>query len=165
MRIGVISDTHIPVKAKHIPHEILGAFKKVEMVIHAGDMVDLQAIEELRSVCANVVAVSGNMDNEEVKNKYPDKLLLTLGKFKVALMHGFGAPQELPRILKDVFKQDKPDMIIFGHSHNPMNEKIGGTIFFNPGSATDKINAAYNSYGIIEIDDKIDAKIIRLENG
>ncbi|PIQ84899.1 MAG: hypothetical protein COV73_06465, partial [Candidatus Omnitrophica bacterium CG11_big_fil_rev_8_21_14_0_20_43_6] len=53
-------------------------------------------------------------------------------------------------VLKDAFKEDGCDLIIFGHSHKSMNEKIGKILFFNPGSATD-IFAAYNSYGIIEL--------------
>ena len=76
MKIGVISDTHIPDKTEHIPQEILNAFKQVDMVVHAGDMVDLQAIEELKSVCKRVVAVAGNMDRESVRKKYPVKMTL-----------------------------------------------------------------------------------------
>jgi len=64
--------------------------------------------------------------------------------------------------LTEAFKNDKVDLIIFGHSHCGLNEKKGGILFFNPGSATDKVFAPYNSYGIIEINDKIKATIIRI---
>lgn len=162
MKIGVISDTHIPDKSERIPQEILNAFKQVDMVVHAGDMLDLEVINELNSVCAKIVAVAGNMDHEAVKRKYPLKELLDVEGFKIGIMHGWGAPLTLTEVLKDAFKADKPDVIIFGHSHKPMNEQIGGTLFFNPGSATDAA-AQYNSYGIIEIKGgRIDAKIIRI---
>ncbi len=150
MKIGVIADTHIPDRTEHIPQAILNAFKQVDMVIHAGDMVDLQAIEELRSVCKKVVAVAGNMDRDSVKNKYPVKVMLDLEGFKVGVIHGWGARLPLRGVVKDAFKADNPDIIIFGHSHESMNERIGNTLFFNPGSATDT-SANYNSYGIIEI--------------
>lgn len=164
MKIGVISDTHIPDRAKRIPKEILVAFKDVDMVIHAGDMANLEALNQLRAVCAHIVAVIGNMDNEEVRNKYPIKQILKLGKFKIGIMHGSGAPAGLIQLLKEAFKADKPDMIIFGHSHTPFNQRIGTALFFNPGSASDKSTSSYSSYGIIEIADKINAKIIKLEN-
>ena len=161
MKIGVISDTHIPDKAEHIPQDILNAFKQVDMVVHAGDMVDLQAIEELKSVCKRVVAVAGNMDRESVKEKYPVKVMLDLEGFKVGIIHGWGAQVSLVEIIQDAFKADNPDIIIFGHSHKPMNKQVGGILFFNPGSATD-LTADYNSYGIIEINQKIDARIIEI---
>jgi len=68
-------------------------------------------------------------------------------------MHGGGSPTNLLEMLKDAFKQDNCDLIIFGHSHKPMNERIGHTLFFNPGSATD-VTVAYNSYGLIELREK-----------
>ncbi|MDD5097792.1 MAG: metallophosphoesterase [Candidatus Omnitrophica bacterium] len=161
MKIGVISDTHIPDRTEHIPSVILNAFKQVDLVVHAGDMVDLQAVEELKLVCKKVVAVAGNMDREPVKNKYPVKLMLDLEGFKVGVIHGWGARLKLAEVIKDAFKSENPDIIIFGHSHESMNERLGNTLFFNPGSATDP-TADHNSYGIIEIGAKINARIIKI---
>ena len=162
MRIGVISDTHIPDKADAIPQKVLDEFKKVDMVIHAGDLVDLSVLEELKNVCKNVKAVWGNMDPQEARKVLSEKEILTVGKYKIGLMHGYGAPNRLVELLSEIFKNDAVDLIIFGHSHSPLNEKRGNTLFFNPGSLTDKIFAPYNSYGIIEINDTIKAEIIKL---
>ena len=162
MKIGVISDTHIPDESGHIPEVILDVFSQVDMVVHAGDMVSLGAIDELKSVCSKIIAVAGNMDLQVVKKKYPLKQVFDVLGFKIGLMHGHGAPANLPEVLRDAFKEDNCNVIIFGHSHQPMNEYIDGILFFNPGSATDSA-AEYKSYGIIEIDgDKIDAKIIKI---
>jgi len=161
MRIGVIADTHIPDKCEHIPDVILGAFKNVDMVIHVGDLVNLEVIKELESVCPKVLAVSGNMDRKEVTKIYPVKQVIEIAGFKIGLMHGYGAPVNLINILKDAFKDDLCDVIIFGHSHESMNENIEGVIFFNPGSATD-FSCEANSYGIIEINNGINAKIIQI---
>ncbi len=150
LKIGVISDTHIADNSKHIPALILGAFRQVDLIIHAGDSVGLGAIEELKLVCSRVVAVAGNMDLEEVRNKYPLKQILDVFGYRIGVMHGFGAPAGLLELLKEAFKEDGCDLIIFGHSHKTLNEKIGNVLFFNPGSATDSA-AAYNSYGIIEL--------------
>ncbi|MCK9430566.1 MAG: YfcE family phosphodiesterase [Candidatus Omnitrophica bacterium] len=161
MKIGVISDTHIADKDEHIPRIILDVFKQMDMVLHAGDMVDLRVIDELRSACPKVIAVAGNMDQEAVKNKYPVKEIVEVSGYKIGLMHGSGAPLNLIDLLKGAFKEDKPDIIVFGHSHKPMNEFIGNVLFFNPGSATD-FTAEYNSYGIIELAEEINARIIKI---
>ena len=164
VKIGVISDTHISDKSGHIPEEVLDAFKHVDMVVHAGDMVDLKAIDELKSVCAKVLAVAGNMDHQEVRDKYSPKEVFEVSGIKIGIMHGWGAELNLLDILKTAFKAEGPDIIIFGHSHKSMNVQIGTTLFFNPGSATDAA-AEYNSYGIITIlppRQGLDARIIKI---
>jgi len=154
VKIGVISDTHIPDRSEHVPKVILDAFKHVDLIVHAGDMVSLRVIDELKKSCPRIVAVSGNMDPEAVRKKYPVKEVLEILGYRVGLMHGAGPAANLPELLKDAFKADDCDLIIFGHSHKPMNEKIGAVLFFNPGSATD-FTAEYNSYGIIELKEKL----------
>ncbi|MBM3246465.1 MAG: metallophosphoesterase [Candidatus Omnitrophica bacterium] len=162
MRIGVISDTHIPDRARAIPPEILEDFKNVEMIIHTGDFVDIGVLDRLKSVCANVKAVYGNMDSYQVRNSLPEKQVIEIGKYRIGIMHGIGAPAKLIEYMEKAFLNDRVDLVVFGHSHTPVVEKRGEILFFNPGSPTDKIFSPYNSYGIIEINDKIEARIIRL---
>ena len=162
MRIAVISDTHIPDRAKDIPPKLLEEFKKVDMIIHAGDLVGLNVLDKLKSACNNVKAVWGNMDPQEVKKKLPEKEILKIGNYKIGVMHGYGAANKLMDLLTSIFKDDNVNLIIFGHAHYSVNEKKNGILFFNPGSLTDKIFSSYNSYGIIEINDKIEARIIKL---
>ena len=162
MRIGVISDTHITSKSDSLPKEILEAFKNVDMIIHAGDLVELSALEKLKQSCKNIRAVYGNMDSLEVKSKLPAKDIITIENHKVGVTHGYGGPVNIREKIADMFKDQKVDIIIYGHSHTPFNEKINNILYFNPGSPTDKIFAPYNSYGILEINDKIEAKIIKI---
>lgn len=162
MKIGVISDTHIPEAAGELPKVIRERFKEMGMILHAGDLLDLSLLEELKSICRDVRAVSGNMDRQEVKEKLPRKEIIKIGKFTIGLMHGWGNPKNLMDLANSVFKNDGVDVIIFGHSHSPLNEKHGNILYFNPGSPTDKIFAPCNSFGIIEITDKIEAKIIKI---
>jgi putative phosphoesterase len=105
------------------------------------------------------------MDDYDIKSRFPEKEIIKIGNHKIGVMHGYGHPNNLIDLLKDIFKDDELDIIIFGHSHTAFNEKINNILFFNPGSPTDKIFAPYNSYGIIEINDKIEAKIIKIKNG
>jgi hypothetical protein len=162
MRIGVISDTHIPERASDLPLKILEEFKGVDMIIHAGDFASLEVLNKLKTVCKDVIGVYGNMDPKEIREKLPQKDLIEVKNYRIGVMHGYGAPDKLISLLADIFKTDDVDIIIFGHSHRGFNEKIGGILFFNPGSATDRIFSPYNSYGIIEINDKIEARIVKI---
>jgi len=160
MKIGVISDTHIPERAPEIPQEICSAFKDVDLILHAGDIVTIDVLESLRKI-STVKAVCGNMDPHEIRNQLKEKEIIEAGKFKIGLIHGKGHPDKMLSYLKSSFDK-KLDVIVFGHSHAPFNEKRDGILFFNPGSPTDTIFAPYRSYGIIEINDNINAKIVRL---
>jgi putative phosphoesterase len=161
MKIIVISDTHQEGLAE-LPDALIEAIKNSDMLIHAGDFVDLKVLEALRAISKEVKAVCGNMDGEELKKILPAKEIFKIGKYKIGIMHGSGAPSNLVEVLSESFKNDNLDLIIFGHSHTAFNEKIGNTIFLNPGSPVDKIFSKYNSYGEIEINDRIETKIVKL---
>lgn len=163
MIIGVISDTHINADSNEkIPEIILEAFKNVDLIIHAGDITDTSVLNDLKSLGKDVIAVSGNMDPHTLKEELPEKEIIKIGCYKIGIAHGYGHPSRLVDYLTNLFYNEVVDIIIFGHSHNPMNEKIGKILFFNPGSATDKMFAAFNSYGILEITDTIRSKIVKI---
>jgi len=162
MKIGVISDTHIPATARKMPPGLLKALSGCDLIIHAGDLVDMGVLECLKKI-TRVEAVRGNMDQSDKCDMLENKKILDICGKKIGIMHGCGNPKDLIGLLKKEFSGQKLDIIIFGHSHSPMNRCIDGTLFFNPGSPTDTIFAPYRSYGIIEIDDnKINAKIHKL---
>jgi len=160
MKIGVISDTHIPERASDLPKEVYVAFENVELIIHAGDLVTLQVLESLKKICT-VKAVLGNMDSPELSKVLKTQEEFQIKNFKIGVMHGRGNPETLIERIKERFSK-KMDLIIFGHSHQPFNKKIDNTLFFNPGTPTDTVFAPYRSYGIIEINDDIKATIVKL---
>ena len=162
MKIGVISDTHIKDSTRKLPAALLDAFKDCGLILHAGDLVDLSVIDQLKKI-TKVKAVRGNMDLPKTQAALQDRKILDLCGKKICLMHGRGSPKNLINALKESFSKYKPDVIVFGHSHVPMNEYVDGVLFFNPGSATDTIFSPYRSYGILEIaKGKIKADIYRL---
>jgi len=162
MKIGVISDTHIPERAQKVPEGALRAFRGCDMIIHAGDLVDVRVFDELVKVCPDVKGVAGNMDQAAIRKKFPEKVVMKVGKFMIGVKHGFGPPDKLLELMRESFKQDNVDVVIFGHSHQPLVLRQEGILFFNPGSATDDIFAPYKSVGILEIGDTIEGKIIKL---
>ncbi len=162
MKIVVISDTHLCGKIDTFPGKLLEDIKSADMVIHTGDFVEEDCLNSLKALAKQIKAVHGNMDSEGLKKILPQKDIFKIGKYKVAITHGSGAPGNIIEILTDTFKAEQPDLIIFGHSHTPCNQKIKGTLFFNAGSLFDKLYSKFNSYGIISINDEIDARIIKI---
>lgn len=161
MKIVVLSDTHIPIAAKDLPQQVYDALKDAELIIHAGDMVSCEFYKKLQGF-AEVKAVHGNMDDPEMKKLLPSKQIINIGKFSIGLIHGWGAPAGLLNIVEKEFTDQDPDIIIFGHSHQPINMHKKNTIFFNPGSPTDKIFANVNTYGIINITNGLKAEIVKI---
>ncbi len=158
MKIGVIADTHIPSNCESIPDKIKECFSGVDMIIHAGDLTELYVLDELAKITPKIEAVYGNMDSHQAHGKLPQKKIIKIGKFKIGLSHGSGSPRDLNERMASEFKN--VDVIIFGHSHKPVNETRKGVLFFNPGSATDTVFAKEKTIGILEITDKITGKII-----
>lgn len=160
MRIGVISDTHIPRMAKDLPKAVYETLKVVDLILHAGDFTEIAFLEKL-SKFKKTVAVYGNLDSSEVAATLKPKEIIEAGKFRIGLMHGWGPPNGLAERLLTEFENDDINCLVFGHSHSTMNETRNGVLLFNPGSPTDKIFSPYNSYGILEIGDGITGRIIK----
>jgi putative phosphoesterase len=158
-RIGVVSDTHIPKAASDLPEAVYKAFEKVDLILHAGDLVEIGVLKKLEKI-APVRAVCGNMDMPEVRATLPQKDIISVGGLKIGLIHGYGPPSRLMESISGEFK--RVDAVVFGHSHIPLCEKKGKVLYFNPGSPTDRIFAAYNSYGILEAGKDIRGSIIRI---
>jgi putative phosphoesterase len=160
MKIGVVADTH----SKPLPKQMLADFKSVDLIIHAGDFCDIADYQALAKI-KEVEGVYGNMDNSEIRKIFPRRQILKFGSFSVGLFHGEGPPKTILEKVKEEFQKDKVDIVIFGHSHQPLNEKDGEVLYFNPGSPNDTIFAPYCSYGIIDINEKnFSAKHIKVKD-
>lgn len=152
MKIVVISDTHIPERAKELPARIVEEIKTADAVIHAGDFTSIEFFESLKSISKLLYAVRGNMDGYVVGQRLPQKLFFNLGGKNIALMHGVGAPAGLEKLLYNTFKEDKPDIIIFGHSHHALEKWVDNVLMLNPGSCTDHVFTTKRSFMVLHID-------------
>ncbi len=155
MKIGVVSDTHIPYAASKIPDVVIETFKKegVSLIFHAGDMVKEEALYDLMAI-ADVRAVSGNMDDAYVRENYPDKLIVNVEDVKILIVHGWGDPYTLPQRILEAYSHLGVDCIVFGHSHKPYSGKLDGIYMFNPGTPTDRMFASRRSFGILDVKGK-----------
>ena len=151
MKIGVLSDTHMH-SFGEIPQEVIRAFSKVDLIVHAGDFTTLEVLEELRQL-GEVKAVRGNMDSAELRSMLPQREVITVGGRKIGITHGSGGHWGIEHRVREMF--DGVDIIIYGHTHEPRNELIRDILFFNPGQAR-------NSFGILTIEEQVKGEIIKL---
>ena len=159
MKIGVLSDTHIPKAAERLPDALYEHFKGVDLILHAGDLVSKEVLDELNGI-APTIAVQGNMDSWDVKKTLPRKKIVQALDFKIGLIHGWGHPAKLIDILSKEF--EGVDVVVFGHSHEAIKEERDGVLYFNPGTPTDKVFAPFNSFGILKVNKTIKAEIIKI---
>jgi len=178
MKIGVISDTHIPGSGLH-PKKLMSRlvnkvnqdaaalceitrpwFQGVDLIVHAGDFVSLDVITAL-SEFAPVEGVAGNMDPPEVSSRLPIKRVVTAGGFKLGVVHGSGAPHGLELRLRKEF--EGVDLIVFGHSHQPFLAEVDKVLMFNPGSPTDQRWAPSRALGFVHLDREIRCEHIELK--
>lgn len=161
VKLGVLSDSHTR-KISDLPKKFIDLLKDVDLVIHAGDYDGKELIDYLKSF-GTFKGVHGNMDSKEIKDQLPSKLIFEINTFKIGVTHPQegGPPFGIENRLKKKF--NKLDLIIFGHTHTPKKEFIDGILYFNPGSATGKWPARHKTFGIIEIEENITGKIIKLD--
>jgi uncharacterized protein len=149
-RIGVISDTHIP-RFKKLPEATWEHFAGVKLIIHAGDLSILRVIAELETI-APVVAVQGNIEEEEVIRALPIKSEIVVGHCRIGIVHILGDAHTRERVARQEFPNAR--CVVFGHSHIPWNQECDGLVLFNPGSATDRRRQPQCSIGLLHIDDE-----------
>ena len=152
-RIGVVSDTHIPARARSLPPVLFSVLKDVQLILHAGDLVEEKVLTELQAL-APVHAVCGNMDPPELKARLGRKKLIRIGTHSIGLIHGDGM-RGTTRRRAEAFAALHPEAIVFGHSHYPLCDYSGGILIFNPGSAVDRRRAPRCSCGILNLAQKV----------
>jgi putative phosphoesterase len=156
--IYVISDTHIPERMTKLPRKFLDKIKPDDVILHVGDFVNWETFKKLESQ-AILHAVCGNMDHPKIKGLPDRKRVVSLqGKrrgllrsLQVGMYHGAGSLFGLGERVYQEF-EEKPDVIIFGHSHTPYNKKKENTLLFNPGSLSGNLTSPFATYGVLTIE-------------
>jgi uncharacterized protein len=132
--IGLISDTHIPSRAKAIPQEVFKIFENVDYIIHAGDFVELAVLDELEQI-APVLAVHGNMDGPQVSSVLPKVNSVKVMDLKIGVTHDPGTLYGIEKI-RELAKQNLFNAVVYGHTHTSSITWEGKTLYINPGSPT-----------------------------
>jgi putative phosphoesterase len=150
MRVIAISDTHAPRRWKGCPPAVADIVRGADLILHAGDVCTAQTLDELAAF-APVHAVLGNNDGPDVADwGAPPTLELTLDGLRVAMIHDSGAAAGRPARLRRLFPEAA--LVVFGHSHIPMDETHAGQRIVNPGSPTDRRRQPRGTIGELIID-------------
>ena len=126
MRVAVLADTH-----NYLDPRILHLFAGVDHILHAGDIGLPAIILQLEQV-APVTAVLGNTDDPGFHYRQTELVVIAGRKFFVQHIVNPRSPADL---LKTRLAHERPEVVVFGHTHKPFCEHLGGTLFFNPGYA------------------------------
>src|SRR5512140_3484750 len=132
--VGVISDTHVPKRARCIPKRVFEVFQGVDYIIHAGDLVELSVIDELEQL-APVLAVRGNSDCLDVVNALPKFTLLKVFDWKICVIHDQNSLDV--DLMGENSKANRFDVFVYGHTHVANVTWEGKILHLNPGSPTD----------------------------
>ncbi|NEA30163.1 metallophosphoesterase [Streptomyces sp. SID13031] len=145
MRLLLISDTHLPVRAKKLPGVVWAAVDEADVVIHAGDWVNVDLLDELTERSNQLVGCWGNNDGPLLRARLPEVARVTLDGVAIAVVHETGTAkgreERCERAYPDV------DLLVFGHSHIPWDTTSPrGLRLLNPGSPTDRRRQPYCTY-------------------
>jgi len=144
VKIGVISDTH-----GFLDPRVEKIFAGVDHILHAGDIGYASIILELQFI-APVTAVLGNTDGD-IGFRLTETVELAQKKF---LVHHIVSPRELSEAVAARIAKDRPDVVVFGHTHKQFSETVNGVLFFNPGYAGKPKFGAERSVAILHLDGK-----------
>lgn len=152
MKLLLISDTHVPKRARALPAQVLAAVDAADVVIHAGDWVDAATLDLLEQRARRLVGVWGNNDGPELRRRLPEVAHVELGGLRFAVVHETG-----PATGREVrAERDHPDadVLVFGHSHIPWDTvSPRGLRLLNPGSPTDRRRQPVCTYLTLEASD------------
>lgn len=139
MRVGLISDTHVPHVAKELPPAVLDLFAGVNLILHAGDIYSATVLDALERI-APVYAALGDDDYVKRDRRVMERHVLELAGQTVLLTHvgpfRFSAGEWLPRggWLEEADSVPAPQIVVFGHEHRAFLWRENGTLYVNPGS-------------------------------
>jgi putative phosphoesterase len=150
MRVIVLADTHAPRRWKSCPPAVAAWLRQADVVLHAGDVCVAAVLDELAGY-APVHAVVGNNDAPDVAAWGAQPTLeIELAGLKVAMIHDAGAADGRLRRMRTTFP--RADVVVYGHSHIPLDARDGGFRIFNPGSPTDRRRQPHGTIGVLEIE-------------
>ena len=137
MRLLLLADTHVPRRARDLPAQVWAEVERADLVVHAGDWVDVSLLDALESRSRRLLACWGNNDGAALRERLPEVARATLEGVRVAVVHETGGAAGRER-RADVAHPDV-DLLVFGHSHIPWDTVTpGGMRLLNPGSPTDR---------------------------
>ncbi|WP_394770433.1 metallophosphoesterase family protein [Lacisediminihabitans sp.] len=162
-RLLLISDTHVPARARELPAALWHAVDAADVVVHAGDWVDVPLLDELEDRAKRLVGVWGNNDGPALRDRLPEIARVTLDGVRMAVVHETGAAAGREGRMDTAFPQT--DLLVFGHSHIPWDTTTPrGLRLLNPGSPTDRRRQPAHTFmtAVLEAGELREVELVRL---
>lgn len=161
-RLLLLADTHLPKRARALPAQVWAAVEEADLVVHAGDWVTVDLLDELEQRAAAVLGVWGNNDGPELRARLAEVARATVGGLELAVVHETGDAKG--RELRCEASYPDDDVLVFGHSHIPWDTVTPrGLRLLNPGSPTDRRRQPHCTYMWLEIEDgRVEVELVRV---
>lgn len=162
-RLLLIADTHLPKRARDLPAPVWRAVDQADVVLHAGDWVDVAALDRLEERAARLVGVWGNNDGPELRERLPEIARETIGGVRLGMIHETGAAAGRESRMDSAFPG--LDVLVFAHSHIPWDSTTPqGLRLLNPGSPTDRRRQPHCTYltAVADSGRLTDVELVRL---
>jgi uncharacterized protein len=156
--IVVLADTHLS-RGHDLPGALWDDIRTADMVVHLGDFTGTDLADALQAT-GKLVAIYGNNDPDEIRRRYPSRQDVVVGGVRIRAIHGDVGGRTAD---ETAAAQHGADVVLYGHSHMPRNVRRDGVLLFNPGSPTRRRFAPFHSYGILEIGENVDARIVPID--
>jgi putative phosphoesterase len=145
MRLVLISDTHIPARARDLPARLWVDVEAADVVVHAGDWVHADLVDELEARSNRLIGCWGNNDGPVLRSRLPERADVTLDGVRLTVVHETGAAAG--REARMASRYPDTDVLVFGHSHIPWDTTAAsGLRLLNPGSPTDRRRQPFCTY-------------------
>jgi uncharacterized protein len=139
------ADTHVPKRARDLPHSLWAAIEAADVVVHAGDWVDVALLDRLEERSRRLVAVYGNNDHGPLRERLPEVARAEIGGVRFAVVHETG--DRKGREERCAARFPDADVLVFGHSHIPWDTTAAtGLRLLNPGSPTDRRRQPHGTF-------------------
>jgi uncharacterized protein len=147
----VTADTHVPKRARDLPRSLWVAIEAADLVVHAGDWVDVALLDEFERRSRRLLAVHGNNDHGPLRERLPEVARAEIEGMRVAVVHETGDRTGRERRCATRFPDT--DLLVFGHSHIPWDTTApGGLRLLNPGSPTDRRRQPHGTFVTATVD-------------
>ncbi|TDB70432.1 metallophosphoesterase [Micromonospora sp. KC723] len=145
MRLLIIADTHLPKRARDLPAPVWSAVEEADVVVHAGDWVEVALLDALAARSRRLIGVYGNNDGPELRARLPEVARADLDGLRLAVVHETGSKAR--REERCAARFPDTDLLVFGHSHIPWDSVApNGLRLLNPGSPTDRRSQPYATF-------------------
>jgi len=145
MHLLLIADTHVPRRARTLPEPVWAAVEVADLVVHAGDWVDVSLVDEVEARAQRLVGVHGNNDGPAIRARLPEVGRVELDGLSLGVVHETGSATGRERRCHAAYPD--LDVLVFGHSHIPWDSTTPrGMRLLNPGSPTDRRRQPHHTY-------------------